>query len=383
VCQAGDAVVTSPVHSGTHAAEISATDSQTGECDQTLTLSPDTSYTLTGWTLVRYADVVAATCIGTETSPLLAGVVFDLAIVDEAGQISTPNLLVPLVRAKRSVLVGDHRQLPPFFDDEVQGWVEGLHRSSAADSVKGAQIEDLLRRSAFEQCYGSADADHRVMLTVQRRMPPEIAEFISKAYYHGLLRTEHCGGARGPLFSRPFAMIDTADRPDSQRREEPGRSEEWGARGYKNELEATLISQLVCASAASYRDWAVIVPYRAQVERVRQLITAALGNGTADHVGTVDAFQGGERDLVIFGCTRSNPRGQVGFLKELRRLNVAMTRARSQLVIVGDSTTLTRANDEPFADLMRSLLDYLRDNGEIRPSFQASARISSFATGRP
>ncbi len=334
--------------------------------------------------MVRYADVVAATCIGTETSPLLAGLDFDLAIVDEAGQISTPNLLVPLVRARRSVLVGDHHQLPPFLDSEVQGWVDSLRRSAQADPARAERIAGLLKRSAFEDCYATADEEHRVMLTVQRRMPAEIADFVSRAFYGGALRTEHASSAGDLVFARPFAMVDTADQPEGQRRERPGRrSEEWGAYGYANDLEATLITQLVTGYAGAYRDWAVIVPYRAQVERIRELIAMRIGGDAAESVGTVDAFQGGERDLIVYGCTRSNSRGDIGFLREQRRLNVAVTRARRQLVLVGDTTTLTRASDEPFAELMRHLIAYLRDNGDIRASREVAARLSTLATGRP
>ena len=334
--------------------------------------------------MVRYADVVAATCIGTETSPLLAGLDFDLAIVDEAGQISTPNLLVPLVRARRSVLVGDHHQLPPFLDSEVQGWVDSLRRSAQADPGRAERIAGLLKRSAFEDCYATADDEHRVMLTVQRRMPPEIADFVSRAFYNGALRTVHAGAAGDPVFARPFAMVDTADQPEGQRRERRGRqSEEWEAHGYVNELEAALITQLVTVCASAYRDWAVIVPYRAQVERIRELITMSLGGDAADSVGTVDAFQGGERDLIVYGCTRSNARGDVGFLREQRRLNVAVTRARRQLVLVGDTTTLTHASDEPFAELMRSLIAYLRGNGDIRASREVAARLCTLAAGHP
>jgi hypothetical protein len=334
--------------------------------------------------MVRYADVVAATCIGTETSPLLAGLDFDLAIVDEAGQISTPNLLVPLVRARRSVLVGDHHQLPPFLDSEVQGWVDNLRRSAQADPTRAERIAGLLKRSAFEDCYATADDEHRVMLTVQRRMPAEIADFVSRAFYDGMLQTAHDGGVGDPVFARPFAMVDTADQPEGQRRERRDRrSEEWEAHGYVNELEAALITQLVTVCAGAYRDWAVIVPYRAQVDRIRELITMSLGADAADSVGTVDAFQGGERDLIVYGCTRSNARGDIGFLREQRRLNVAITRARRQLVLIGDTTTLTRASDEPFAGLMRNLIGYLRGNGDIRPSREVAARLRTLATGHP
>ena len=160
-------------------------------------------------------------------------------------------------------------------------------------------------------------------------------------------------------------------------------SEEWEAHGYVNELEAALITQLVTVCAGAYRDWAVIVPYQAQVEWIRELITMSLGADAADSVGTVDAFQGGERDLIVYGCTRSNARGDIGFLREQRRLNVAITRARRQLVLVGDTTTLTQASDEPFAGLMRDLIGYLRGNGDIRASREVAAWLCTLATGHP
>jgi hypothetical protein len=329
--------------------------------------------------VVHYADVVAATCIGTATTQLLADLTFDLAIVDEAGQIATPNLLVPLIRARRSVLVGDHHQLPPFLDDEVNGWVEDLGRSGEVPPAKAQEIADLLRRSAFERFYESADEAHRVMLAVQRRMPEPIARFVSQEFYRGALRTEHGGGPADPVFRQPFAMADTADHSPQERNERRGRrKEEWGRQGYSNEFEAALIAQLITEYAGWYPDWAVIVPYRAQAERVAELLARSLGDGAAvaDSVGTVDAFQGGERDLIVYGFTRSNDRGDIGFLKELRRLNVAITRARRQLVLVGDSETLLRARDKQFAELMKSMIGYLREYGDIRPSREVVDRMA-------
>lgn len=336
--------------------------------------------------VVHYADVVAATCIGTATTPLLADLTFDLAIVDEAGQISTPNLLVPLIRAKRSVLVGDHHQLPPFLDDEVKGWVEDLERSCEVPPAKAQEIADLLRRSAFERFYASADDAHRVMLTVQRRMPEPIARFVSQEFYSGALHTDHGGGSKDLLFRQPFAMADTADRPPQERNEKRGgRKEQWGRQGYSNEFEAALIAQLITEYVRWYPDWAVIVPYRAQAERVTELLTKSLGDNAAiaDSVGTVDAFQGGERDLIVYGFTRSNDRGDIGFLKELRRLNVAITRARRQLVLIGDNETLLHARDKQFAELMNSMIGYLRGYGDIQPSREVAGRMTRLRKEHP
>lgn len=318
--------------------------------------------------LVRYADVVAATCIGTATTALLAELEFDVAIVDEAGQISTPNLLVPLVRARRAVLVGDHNQLPPFLDDEVRGWADNL--ASEVPPPVATQIGDVLRRSAFERLYPRLGDTNRIMLRVQRRMPAELAQFVSASFYQGLLETEHPGGPPDPVFRSPLAMIDTSDQPATRRREQPNRTVDGlGRPGYVNELEARLIVQLLGRFATRYTDWAVIVPYRAQAELITQLLTKELGDaGVADNVGTVDSFQGGERDLIVYGFTRSNHRGEIGFLSELRRLNVAITRPRRQLVLVGDTATLRAARDPGFAVLMQSLTDHLDAVGDRRPS---------------
>ncbi|WP_336207179.1 DEAD/DEAH box helicase [Nonomuraea sp. LPB2021202275-12-8] len=320
--------------------------------------------------LVRYATVVGATCIGTATAEILADLEFDLVIVDEAGQISTPNLLVPLVRGRRALLVGDHHQLPPYLDEEVSDWAAGLRADAELPQPAIDRIGDILRRSAFEQLYGTLPEDHQVMLRLQRRMPREIAEFVSAAFYGGILRTEHPGGGRDPIFRSPFAMIDTSDLPDAERREEELTGE---AKGYRNRAEADLIARLVRAYAPRYKDWAVIVPYKAQAE----LIRSKLGGGTdvAGHVDTVDSFQGGERDLVVYGFTRSNAQRKIGFLKELRRLNVAISRARAQLVVVGDQATLTRAREPEFARLARAMIAHLGRVGDLRPSREAGRLI--------
>ncbi|CAO5183707.1 AAA+ ATPase domain-containing protein [Frankia sp. AiPs1] len=358
--------------------------------------------------LVRYAQVVAATCVGTASSPLLADIVFDVAIIDEAGQISTPNMLVPMVRARRSVLVGDHHQLPPFLDDEVRLWSESLAPGGPdaggtgaggtgaggtgaggagtdgvrADGVRAddaREIGDLLRASGFERLFPRVGDERRVELTLQRRMPEVLARFVSDAFYHGRLRTSHDGGGGDPIFRSPLAMIDTADRPPAQRAERELRAAEpWQLRGYVNELEAELIAAHVARAARYFADWAVIVPYRAQAARIEAALGRRLGDPArvSENVGTVDSFQGGERDLIVYGFTRSNDRGAVGFLSELRRLNVAITRAKQQLVLVGDTSTLCAATDPPFATMARNLVDHLRSHGDLRPSREIAHLLS-------
>ncbi|WP_018500854.1 DEAD/DEAH box helicase [Parafrankia discariae] len=316
--------------------------------------------------LVGYADVIAATCIGVSTKKLLSGLDFDFAIVDEAGQIALPDLLVPLVRARRAVLVGDHKQLPPYLDNDVAQWAQGLVPGTDLSAAAVAETQDIVGRSEFERLFERIGAEHGVTLTTQRRMPATVATFISRAFYGGVLATDHPGTGPDPLFTSPLAFIDTSDRPPPQRSETRA-----GANGgISNRLEADLIAALLARYAGHHRDWAVIVPYREQVQLLRRTLIRRLGGPGAveDNVGTVDAFQGNERDLIVYGFTRSNRDGTVGFLSELRRLNVAMTRTRQQLVLVGDLDTLGRSRDDGFRDLVGELRATLSTVGDLRGS---------------
>ncbi len=331
--------------------------------------------------IARYADVVGATCIGTDTSALISDLEFDLTIVDEAGQISTPNLLVPLVRSRRAMLVGDHKQLPPFLDAEIRQWGQSV----ALPDGEAQEVTKLLARSGFELLFPKAPPANAVWLKTQRRMPSQIAGFVSSTFYFGRLRTQHSGGEPDPVFRSPFAMVNTADRPPSERRETAMRGRGEAIRfGYRNELEARLIAKLVAKSHRHYRDWAVIVPFNAQKELVIERLQGLLGASArvADNVGSVDSFQGGERDLIVFGFTRSNSGGDIGFLKELRRFNVAITRARRQLVLVGDLDTLRRATDEEFRDIMKAMHGHLNDAGDLRSSLEVESALSR-AAGEP
>ncbi|MFL1906125.1 DEAD/DEAH box helicase [Streptomyces tauricus] len=322
--------------------------------------------------LIRYAHVIAATCIGTASRPELSGIDFDLAIVDEAGQIGMTDALVPLVRARRAVLVGDHQQLPPFLDSEVETW---------GKSVGDPAITRLLAASALETLMSRLPDSHRVLLTSQRRMPPVIADFISDTFYDGQLRTAVRREHRDPLFRTPMAFVDTSDLPTDRRYEQKGRAgERFGQRGYTNRAEAKLLADLAAFYHARGVEWAVIVPYRAQRAEIAASLARRVDPAHVSlNVGTVDSFQGGERDVILYGFTRSNPYGEVGFLKELRRANVAFTRAKHQLVLVGDLSTLSDARDAGFRELTRSLKGHLDEHGEIRAYKQVSHRLAALA----
>lgn len=321
--------------------------------------------------LIRYADLVAATCTGAGSRPELAGMDFSLAIVDEAGQIGVADTLVPLVRARRAVLVGDHQQLPPFLDSDVDAWGK-----LAGDQA----VRDLLAKSALELVVGGLprDSENVVMLTEQRRMPEVVADWISAEFYDGQLVTPEPRVHRDRLFGSPMAFVDTSGLDWPERKDRSGRDRErWGQKGYDNPAEARLLADLAVYYAGFGAEWAIIVPYLAQAALVTRLLTGRVGDADLirENVGSVDSFQGGQRDVILYGFTRSNPERAVGFLKELRRVNVAITRVKQQLVMVGDLETLTQARHRGFRALARSLRAYLEENGEIVPYDTIHGRV--------
>lgn len=318
--------------------------------------------------LIRYADVIAATTVGTGSRPELSGVDFDLVVVDEAGQVGTADLLVPLVRARRAVLVGDQHQLPPFLGSEVEAW---------GREVGGPRVREVLAKSALELLVDRLPAANVVPLTRQRRMPAVIAEFASRFFYRNTLETARAHEHRDELFGSPFVFVDTSLLPERRRYERPARERDHRQKGVHNPAEALLLSRLAAHYDALGREWAVIVPYTAQVKRITSSLVRLIGDEPRIglNVGSVDSFQGGERDVILYGFTRGNADGRVGFLDELRRANVAFTRAKGQLVLVGDLSTLTRATDDGFRALAEALRDYVATAGEIRQYDEVLRRV--------
>jgi superfamily I DNA and/or RNA helicase len=218
------------------------------------------------------------------------------------------------------------------------------------------ELGEWLQKSLFERLIERPDtpAGNTVMLDTQYRMPRQIADFISGQFYGGNYHTGLDHAHTDAFFSgSPLVFIDTMRefRHFEQRAED--------GQGYFNLQEASLISDLLLAYQGKNVQVGVIVPYKKQAEVIRrELRKRGLGeDDLLSRVATVDSFQGREQDVIIFGFTRSNTDGRIGFLTELRRLNVSLTRARRQLILVGDSSTLLSTPDQDFARLAKALLD--------------------------
>ncbi len=293
--------------------------------------------------LVR-AKVICAT-LAHLANPLVGEEAFDLALVDEATQAVEPITLWAFLRAPKVILAGDHKQLPPTVLSE--------------DAAKGG-----LSTSLFERVLRTHGDGVKRMLTEQYRMHEEIMAFPSARMYGGQL-TAHASVAHHLLAERltPGATVDAP----------PLLFLDTAGKGYEDEVEPNGASQrnlgeaaLVCARVAELlaaglpaEELAVIAPYSAQVTLLRE----RLGREDVE-VDTVDAFQGREKEAVLLSLTRSNGTGELGFLNDLRRINVAITRARRHLFIVGDSATLS---GHPF---YAALIERVQQVGGYRSAWE-------------
>ncbi|HKB03313.1 MAG TPA: AAA domain-containing protein [Gemmataceae bacterium] len=282
----------------------------------------DDARKLEGRAVERILDgtpILCATLTGLNAE-LLGNRTFDLVVIDEACQTPEPACWIAIARAKRLVLAGDHYQLPPT--------VLSLEASRKGLSV--SLMERLVARCGLAVTR---------RLRVQYRMHEAIAGFSAAEFYESDLIADDSVSAhllRGlpevvdePLTAAPVQFIDTAGA---------GYDEEEVNGSRRNPQEAGLVAKKVQAilSAGLFPGQvAVIAPYSAQVKLLRDLLPVP-----GLEIDSVDGFQGREKEAVVCSMVRSNPEGDVGFLADVRRTNVALTRARRKLIVVGDSATL-------------------------------------------
>ncbi len=273
------------------------------------------------------ARVIACTLVGS-ANRLLQGMKFATLFIDEAAQALEAACWIPIRKVSRVVFAGDHCQLPPTV------------KSLAA--LHGGLGTTLMER--IVQTHPEAVS----LLRVQYRMNEEIMRFSSDYFYGGLVESAPEVKHRGILdYDDPIEWIDTSDI-DAK---EEFVGESFG-RINKTEAELTLaVLERYYGKIGKERvleehiDVGVISPYRAQVQHLRQLIRKRPFFKPFRQlitVNTVDGFQGQERDIILISLVRANDEGQIGFLRDLRRMNVAITRARMKLVILGNRATLAR-----------------------------------------
>ena len=295
------------------------------------------------------ARVIACTLVGS-ANRLLEGQKFGTLFIDEAAQALEAACWIPIRRASRVILAGDHCQLPPTI------------KSYAA--LKAGLGKTLMERIVDNK------PEVVTLLKMQYRMNEEIMRFSSDWFYHNQVESAPEVKFRSILdLDIPMSWIDTSqfELPESEEGlfKEQFVGESFG-RINKAEAELTLMALETYFNKIGKErilderiDVGVISPYRAQVQYLRRLVKQKEFFKPFRHlisVNTVDGFQGQERDIILISLVRANDEGQIGFLRDLRRMNVAITRARMKLIILGDASTLTK---HPFYKKLYEYIDAL------------------------
>ena len=281
------------------------------------------------------AHVIASTLVGANHR-LLHGRRFGTLFIDEAAQALEAACWIAIRRADRVVLAGDHQQLPPTI--------------KCPEAARSGLERTLMQRLA------QTKPEAVSLLRVQYRMNEAIMQFSSRRFYNGMLQADPSVRHRGILdLDTPIDWIDTTglDFKEQFVGDTFGRINRDEADLLIRHLEA-YVARIGTVRIRDERiDFGIISPYRAQVQYLRGRIRqSAVLRPIRDLLAanTVDGFQGQERDVIFISLVRANDQGQIGFLGDLRRMNVAITRARMKLVILGEAATLAR---HPFyADLL-------------------------------
>jgi len=277
--------------------------------------------------VIENAQVIAATLVGTQHKSI-HHLQYEYAIIDEAAQALEPACWIPILKAQKLILAGDHQQLPPVV--------------KSTGTTKNA-----LERTLFEKLI-QLYPEQSFLLNTQYRMHHDIMQFSSENFYDNQLIAHESVATATIQQNLPLQFIDTAGS------------------GFEEIVEGTSIcnpeeAQFAFRHLQSFLETLetanqpiptviIIAPYRKQIQTFKELLPHQEGlkkylNNIK--INTIDSFQGQEAPVVYISMTRSNTDQKIGFLSELRRMNVAMTRAQQRLVVVGDSTTLSQ---HPFYD---------------------------------
>lgn len=283
------------------------------------------------------ARVISSTLTGS-ASKILTGQKYGTLFIDEAAQALEPACWIAISKADRVILAGDHCQLPPTIKS-IEAAKGGLDRTLMQEIVKNCP-----------ECVS--------MLTIQYRMNDEIMKFPSQWFYKSQLVSAPEVKYRSILdFDTPIEWINIEENEEESVYDNTGKINRTEAGlsvlTLKNYIEKITKERILDERI----DFGLISPYKAQVNYLRHLVkhdNFFKPFRKLITINTVDGFQGQERDVIMISLVRSNEEGKIGFLSDLRRMNVAMTRARMKLIIIGDAPTLTR---HPF---YKKLYEYVK-----------------------
>jgi len=338
---------------------------------------------------VRHANVIGTTCVASASKEFMENYpTFDVVIIDEVSKATPPELLLPMLKGKKIILVGDHHQLPPLLgDDTLEETLKTMLDENP--NFEGAQeLKNLLRESLFERLFNNLPHTHKQMLALQYRMHEKIMHSITPFYAKeesGL----QCGlpdsdAARDHYLEGQFVNRDDhllwIDIPT----EKPYLEEQVkGGTSRYNEGELQTIRRIlidlndavIAAKEAgrmpqdAQKSVGVISFYGEQVKKINRLLQQELQLSHLQfRTGTVDKFQGMEMDVILVSMVRNTPKGgDIGFARDYRRLNVALSRARELLLLVGSADMFAkRAKHQDTREMYSNLLNTVKSYNGLR-----------------
>jgi len=298
--------------------------------------------------LLNNSEAICCTLVGS-SHPVLKGRKFKTVFIDEAGQALEPACWIPLLKSHRVIFAGDHCQLPP--------------------TIKSREAANQgLAKTLFEKGIEKYP-EFASMLQVQYRMHESIMKFPSQYFYKdGLIAHDSVKNELLRPYEPPMEFIDTAGCGYSEKQdpETLSRYNEEEAGLLIHQVERVVESIGTTAWLEEKITLGIITPYSAQVDRIQHLAESSEILEPLHRlisINTVDAFQGQERDVIAISFVRSNEKSEVGFLADIRRTNVAITRARKKLIMIGDSATL---GAHPFYS---ELVEFLQQNGFYKSAY--------------
>lgn len=301
--------------------------------------------------LIENSTIVAGTCTGFNSNPIVKNMKFDFVIIDEAAKASVPELLVPLLKGSRMILVGDHHQLPPMLKDNVIKKCEGIRKTD-------------LESGLFEHLYDSFPYSNKIRLEMQYRMHEIIGKMISEVFYNNTIETGVKSSDREHKLNcfknKSIVWVSSSNIPKEKRKDK-----EMKGKSFKNYCEVKLIKKILSdidkePESANY-EIAIITGYSAQKNSLLEETKRMSFNNIKDlEINTVDAYQGRDKDIVIFSTVRSNDIHEIGFQKSQKRINVAFSRARRLIIIVGDHEHFYN-NNHP-TNSFPAIINYINNN---------------------
>lgn len=309
---------------------------------------------------IEGVNVIGATCLGVAN---FKDRNFDWVIIDEAGRSTAPETFVPMSKGKKIILVGDHRQLPPIIDQELQ-----------ERALNEKQIQKrVLEVSLFEYLYENLPKSNKITLNHQYRMHPDIGNLVSHLFYGNEVSSQRVNKEEKQhqlsQFDKSVYWISTSDVPmeKSQERENgKSRSNPYEAKVIKAVLSKI---QQDCEDNHLYKEVGVIAAYRSQIAILESSIAPndrQVWKNLHISIHTVDAFQGGECDIIIYDLVRNNRPKKLGFTSDDRRLNVALSRARQLLIIVGnDNMAYQGKTPNGIPNPFKPLIEYIEEQSEF------------------